>query len=130
MLDLGHVLAAPTAGMILADLGAEVIHVEPPGGDDAREFGPFVQGQSAYFFSINRNKKSVVLDLKKPAGKDVLRDLIRVSDVLLENYRADTMTRLGFSYAALQELQSAPDLWQYHRLWPRRPPRLCGQARL
>ncbi len=96
--DLSHVLAAPTASMILADLGAEVIHIEPPRGDDARQFGPFIEGQSAYFISINRNKKSVVIDLKKPEGKSVLRDIIRVSDVVLENFKPGTMKDLGFSY--------------------------------
>ncbi|UCF96038.1 MAG: CoA transferase [Spirochaetaceae bacterium] len=96
--DLSHVLAAPTASMILADLGAEVIHIEPPGGDDARQFGPIVEKQSAYFISINRNKKSVVIDLKKAEGKDILRDIIRVSDVFLENFKPGTMKKLGFSY--------------------------------
>ena len=96
--DLSHVLAAPTASMILADLGAEVIHIEPPSGDDARQFGPFIEGQSAYFISINRNKKSVVIDLKKPEGKSILRDIIRVSDVVLENFKPGTMKGLGFSY--------------------------------
>jgi CoA:oxalate CoA-transferase len=94
--DLSHVLAAPTASMILADLGAEVIHIEPPFGDDARQFGPFIRGQSAYFISINRNKKSLVIDLKK--AKAILRDLIRVCDVVLENFRPGTMQGLGFSY--------------------------------
>ena len=108
VIDLGHVLAAPTAAMILADLGAEVIHLEPPAGDDAREFGPFINGQSGYFISINRNKKSVVIDLKKAAGKQVLRDLIGVSDVVLENFRPGTMAKLGFSYADLQAIK--PDI--------------------
>jgi CoA:oxalate CoA-transferase len=96
--DLSHVLAAPTASMILADLGAEVIHIEPPSGDDARQFGPLVEGQSAYFISINRNKKSVIIDLKKPEGRRILRDLIRVADVVLENFKPATMKGLGFSY--------------------------------
>lgn len=104
ILDLGHVLAAPTTSMILADLGAEVIHVEPPWGDDTREFGPFVDGESAYYISINRNKKSIVIDLRQEAGKEILRDLVRVSDVVLENYRADTMARLGFAYEELKRL--------------------------
>jgi CoA:oxalate CoA-transferase len=108
VIDLGHVLAAPTAAMILADLGAEVIHLEPPAGDDAREFGPFINGQSGYFISINRNKKSVVIDLKKSAGKQILRDLIGVSDVVLENFRPGTMAKLGFSYADLQAIK--PDI--------------------
>lgn len=96
--DLSHVLAAPTASMILADLGADVIHIEPPSGDDSRQFGPIIEGQSGYFISINRNKKSVVIDLKKPEGKSVLRDIIRVSDVVLENFKPGTMKGLGFSY--------------------------------
>jgi CoA:oxalate CoA-transferase len=104
VLDLGHVLAAPTAAMILADLGADVIHVESPHGDDTRQFGPFINGQSGYFCSINRNKRSLVLDLKKTAGKQVLRDLIRVSDVVLENFRPGTMARLGFSYADMRAI--------------------------
>jgi len=104
VIDLGHVLAAPTTAMILADLGADVIHLEPPYGDDSRAFGPFAKGQSGYFISINRNKKSVVVDLRKPAGKDILRDLIRVSDVVLENFRPDTMERMGFSYDEMRAL--------------------------
>ena len=104
VIDLGHVLAAPAAAMILADLGADVIHVEPPHGDDARQFGPFRNGQSGYFASVNRNKRSVVIDLKHPDGKKVLRDLVRVSDVVLENFRPGTMEKLGFSYQALCEI--------------------------
>ncbi len=104
VIDLGHVLAAPTTAMILGDLGADVIHLEPPHGDDARAFGPFVSGQSGYFISINRNKKSVVVDLKKPAGKEILADLISVSDVVLENFRPDTMEKLGFSYERMRAI--------------------------
>jgi len=102
--DLSHVLAAPTTSMILADFGAEVFHIEPPRGDDAREYGPFIDDQSAYFISINRNKKSVVIDLKKEEGKDILRDFIKVSDVVLENFRPDTMERLGFSYEEIKKI--------------------------
>ena len=108
IIDLGHVLAAPTAAMILADMGAEVIHLEPPRGDDAREFGPFINGQSGYFISINRNKKSMVIDLKKPEGKNILRDLIKVSDVVLENFRPTTMAKLGFSFEEMQAIK--PDI--------------------
>jgi CoA:oxalate CoA-transferase len=96
--DLSHVLAAPTASMILADLGAQVIHIEPPSGDDARQFGPFIAGQSAYFISINRNKKSLVIDLKKEEGKTILGEIIRACDVVLENFKPGTMKKLGFSY--------------------------------
>ena len=98
VLDFGHVLAGPTAAMILADLGAEVIHIEPFSGDDARQFGPFLNGQSAYFMSVNRNKQSLAVDLKKEAGKTVIRGLIACSDVIIENFRPDVMGSLGFSY--------------------------------
>jgi len=104
VIDLGHVLAAPTAAAILADLGADVIHVEPPSGDDSRRFGPFVNGTSGYFCSVNRNKRSLAVDLKTEAGKEVLRDLIRASDVVLENFRPGTMARLGFSYDKMREI--------------------------
>jgi CoA:oxalate CoA-transferase len=98
VLDFGHVLAGPTAAMILADLGAEVLHIEPLQGDDARQFGPFVKGQSAYFMSINRNKKSIAIDLKMDKGKEIIEKLIADSDVLIENFRPDVMEKLGFSY--------------------------------
>ena len=108
VLDMGHVLAGPTAGMILADLGAEVIHIEPPAGDDARTFGPFAGGieknKSGYFISLNRNKKGIVLDLKKEGGKEILRDLIKISDVLIENFRSGTMEKLGFGWGAIHEM--------------------------
>jgi CoA:oxalate CoA-transferase len=108
VLDLSHVLAAPTATMILADLGAEVIHIEPPQGDDARDYGPYVGGvdknRSAYFISLNRNKKSMVLNLKYPKGKKILEDLIKVSDVIVENFRPDTMKSLGFGWEAIHSL--------------------------
>jgi CoA:oxalate CoA-transferase len=94
--------------MFLADLGAEVIHVESPDGDDAREFGPFVgqpdKNRSGYFISLNRNKKSIVLDLRQEKGRDILKALIGVSDVLVENYRPTTMRKLGFSWEAIQEI--------------------------
>lgn len=104
VLDFGHVLAGPVAAMILGDLGAEVIHVEPFSGDDARQFGPFIGGQSAYFISVNRNKKSLVVDLKKEKGKKLVRRLIEISDVLIENFRPDVMEKLGLSYRHAREL--------------------------
>jgi len=101
-------LAAPTATMFLADLGAEVIHIEPPQGDDAREFGPFVgepgKNRSGYFISLNRNKKSMVLDLRQDKGKRILEELIRKSDILVENYRPSTMRKLGFGWKEIQEI--------------------------
>ncbi|HET6478030.1 MAG TPA: CoA transferase, partial [Dehalococcoidales bacterium] len=108
IVDLTHVLAGPIATMILADLGAEVLHIEPPNGDDAREFGPFAgeadKNRSAYFVSLNRNKKSVVLNLKHEKGKQVLRELIKISDVIIENYRPTTMPELGFGWAEIQKI--------------------------
>ncbi len=108
VVDLSHVLAAPTATMFLADLGAEVIHIEPPHGDDSREFGPFVnapdKNRSGYFISLNRNKKSMVLNLKKEQGKRILRELIEVSDVLVENFRPTTMKKLGFGWEDVRRI--------------------------
>ena len=97
VIDLSHVLAAPTTTMFLADLGAEVIHVEPPQGDDAREFGPFAgkadKNRSGYFISLNRNKKSMVLNLRHEQGKGILRKLLENADVVVENYRPGTMKK-------------------------------------
>ena len=108
VIDLSHILAGPTATMILADLGAEVIHIEPPQGDGSREYGPFVdrvdKNHSAYFVSINRNKKSVVLNLKHQDGKRILRELIKASDVIVENYRPGTMSKLGFDWPEIQRI--------------------------
>lgn len=108
VVDLSHVLAAPTCTMFLADLGAEVIHVEPFHGDDSREFGPFVgepgKNRSGYFISLNRNKKSMVLNLKHEKGKKILRELIEVSDVIVENFRPTTMRKLGFGWEDIQKI--------------------------
>ena len=108
VIDLSHVLAAPTTTMFLADLGAEVIHVEPPHGDDAREYGPFAgepdKNRSGYFISLNRNKKSLVLNLRHEGGKEILRSLLSVADVVVENYRPTTMEKLGFGWEELQRI--------------------------
>ncbi len=108
VIDLSHVLAAPTTTMFLADLGAEVIHVEPPHGDDAREYGPFAgeadKNRSGYFISLNRNKKSLVLNLRHDRGKEILRRLLEKADVVVENYRPGTMRKLGFGWEELQEI--------------------------
>jgi len=105
VLDLGHVLAMPTCTMQLADLGAEVIKIERPGiGDDSRYFGPFKNKESAYFISINRNKKSITLDLKKEKGKKIFKDLVKISDVVTENYRPNTMQKLGLGYETLKAI--------------------------
>ncbi len=104
VLDLSRMLAGPYGSMLLADQGAEVIKVEEPdGGDPMRVMGPpfLPEGESAYFLSINRNKKSVALDLGTPAGRDVFLDLAAQADVVWENFRPGVMARLGLSYAAL-----------------------------
>ncbi len=104
VLDLSRMLAGPYGSMLLADLGAEVIKVEEPdGGDPMRVMGPpfLPEGESAYFLSINRNKKSIALDLTTPAGRDVFVDLAAQADVVWENFRPGVMERLGLSYAAL-----------------------------
>jgi crotonobetainyl-CoA:carnitine CoA-transferase CaiB-like acyl-CoA transferase len=103
VVDLTRVLSGPYCTMQLGDLGAEVIKVERPGeGDDTRAFAPPFQGdQAAYFLSVNRNKKSITLDMKSEQAKEVLWRLIGVSDVLVENFRPGAMDRLGFSYAAV-----------------------------
>ena len=105
ILDLGHVLAMPTCTMQLADLGAEVIKIERPGsGDDSRHFGPFLQGESTYFMSINRNKKSITLDLKQEEGKEIFKKLVQKADVVAENYRPNTMEKLGLGYEDLKKI--------------------------
>ena len=103
VLDLTRVLSGPYCTMLLADLGARVIKVEQPGkGDDTRAWGPpFLQGESAYFLSINRNKESVTLDFKTPDGRDILEQLVARADVLVENFRPGTLTKLGLDYAAV-----------------------------
>jgi len=107
VLDLSRMLAGPYGSMLLADMGAEVIKVEEPdGGDPMRVMGPpfLPDGESAYFLSINRNKKSMALDLTTPAGRDVFLDLARVADVVWENFRPGVLTRLGCDYAALSRV--------------------------
>jgi crotonobetainyl-CoA:carnitine CoA-transferase CaiB-like acyl-CoA transferase len=100
VLDLTRILSGPFCTMKLGDMGAEVIKIEQPGkGDDTRTWGPpFIKGESAYFLSVNRNKKSVTLDLKSNEGKKILWKLIKRSDVLVENFRAGVMGKLGFGY--------------------------------
>ncbi|HEY7551704.1 MAG TPA: CoA transferase [Hyphomicrobiaceae bacterium] len=109
VVDLTRVLSGPYCTMQLGDMGAEVIKVEQPGkGDDTRAFAPPYQGdQAAYFLSVNRNKKSITLDMKSTAGKEVLWRLIDRSDILVENFRPGAMDRLGFGYAAVKKRRPA-----------------------
>ena len=103
VLDFSQALAGPYCTMLLGDLGADVIKVEPPGGDQARQWGPpFIDGESSYFLSVNRNKRSVVLDLKTEAGVAAARALAMVSDVVVENFKPGTMARLGLGAETLQ----------------------------
>ena len=106
VLDLSRALAGPYCTMMLADMGAEVIKLEMPGtGDDSRSWGPpFVKGESAYFMSINRNKKSITLNMKNEQSKEIVTKLIKQSDVLVENFRPGAMDRLGFGYDAVKEM--------------------------
>ena len=102
VLDLTWVLSGPFASMVLCDLGAEVIKVErPPYGDVARTTGPFINGESSYFFSINRGKKSALIDLKTEAGRDLFLRLVEKVDVVMENFTPGTMDALGVGYEAL-----------------------------
>ena len=102
--DLTRTLAGPYATMMLADMGARVIKVEPPGGDDARRFGPFADGRSAYFASVNRGKCSIALDLKSPDDRAIFEKLAARADVLVENYRPGVMRKLNYDWAALREM--------------------------
>jgi len=106
VLDLSRILAGPYCTMILGDQGAEVIKIERPGtGDDTRTWGPpFAGGESAYYLCCNRNKKSMVIDLKKPEGLELVRELARLSDVLVENFTPGLMKSFGLDYETLSEL--------------------------
>jgi crotonobetainyl-CoA:carnitine CoA-transferase CaiB-like acyl-CoA transferase len=106
VVDLTRVLAGPYCTMLLGDMGAEVIKIErPDGGDDTRGFGPpYLNGESAMFLAINRNKKSITLNLKQAEAKAILTKLIARADVLVENFRPGTMANLGFDYEAVSQL--------------------------
>ncbi|MGH9196455.1 MAG: CaiB/BaiF CoA transferase family protein, partial [Acidimicrobiia bacterium] len=103
IIDLTRVLSGPYCTMLLADMGARVIKIEQPGrGDDTRAWGPpFIGHESAYFISINRNKESVTLDFKAPAGRRALEKLIARADVLVENFRPGTLEQAGLDFASL-----------------------------
>ena len=102
VIDLSRILAGPYCTLLMAEMGARVIKVETPGkGDDAREYGPFVKGRSAYFMSVNRGKESIVLDLKAPADREVFDKLLAEADVLVENFRPGTMEKLGYGWDKL-----------------------------
>jgi CoA:oxalate CoA-transferase len=105
VLDMTWALAGPFSSMILADLGAEVIKVEnPDGGDPSRKNFPFIKEVSSYFLSVNRGKKSITVNLQHPRGKEIIRGLVKKSDILVENFRPGVMDRLGLGYKSLREL--------------------------
>ncbi len=110
VLDLSRALAGPFCSQMLGDMGAEILKVEQPGvGDSSRAWGPpFQGGESSYFLSVNRNKRSLALNLRDPRGAEVLRRLVAQSDIVLENFIPGTLDRLGFSYEACRAIK--PDL--------------------
>jgi CoA:oxalate CoA-transferase len=108
VVDLSRILAGPYCTHLMAELGARIIKVEPPEkGDDARHYGPFLEGRSTYFMSVNRGKQSIALDLKNGADKAIFERLLETADVIVENFRPGTMEKLGYGWEAL------------HRRYPR-----------
>ena len=103
VIDASQGVSGSLCAMVLGDLGAELVKVEPPGGDWMRQVGPFTEGESALFVRLNRGKKGICLDLKRNEGKEVFRDLARGADVVVEGYRTGVMDRLGLSYEALSQ---------------------------
>ena len=106
VLELARFQAGPRGGMLLSDLGADVIKIEPPGGEETRRHPPMVRGQSVYFSVYNRGKKSVCLDLRHPGGKEVFAALVPKADVVLENFRPGVMKTMGFDYERLRALNA------------------------
>src|SRR5215510_11467012 len=106
VLELARFQAGPRGGMLLSDLGAEVIKIEPPGGEETRKHPPIVRGQSVYFTVYNRGKKSVCLDMRSEGGKEIFAALVKKSDVVLENFRPGVMRAMGFDYERLRALNA------------------------
>jgi formyl-CoA transferase len=107
VLDLSRVLAGPYCTMVLGDLGADVIKVESPEGDETRTWGPpFAEGESAYYLCVNRNKRSIVIDFKTEEGRAVINQLIRKSDVLVENFRPGTLSRFSLDFESASALNT------------------------
>ncbi len=107
VLDLTQAMAGPMATMTLGDLGAEIIKLEPLSGDQTRSWAPpYMSGMSSYYLSANRNKKSIAVDLKNPAGQELLRKLAKNSDIIIENFRPGTMEKFGLSYDEARKLNS------------------------
>ena len=105
VLDLSRVLAGPYCTMMLADYGADIVKIEPPEvGDDSRAFGPFVGKESAYFMSLNRNKRSMALNFKRKEEVDLFKEMVKHADVVVENYRPGTMEKFGLGYDELKKI--------------------------
>ena len=104
VIDLTRVLSGPFCTMLLADMGAEVIKIEPPKGDNVRNQGDMVDGYSSYFAQFNRNKKSVILDLYKDTEKEILKSLISEADVVVENFKGGVFKKMGFDFETLKSL--------------------------
>lgn len=105
VLDLTRVLAGPYSAMMMGDFGANIIKIEQPGvGDDSRAFGPFVGKESAYYMSLNRNKRSMTLNFKEQGARDLFKEMVKKADVVLENYRPGTMEKFGLGYDVLKEI--------------------------
>ena len=105
VIELAHIMAGPVCGLMLADMGADVIKVEKPDGDDSRRFvPPAIEGESAAYMMMNRNKRGVALNLKQPEAVEALHRLLEEADVVIENYRMGTMERLGLGYEALRAI--------------------------
>lgn len=122
VVELGQAVSSPLCTMLLGDLGADVIKIEPPQGDPARGYGPpFVAGESPYFLSVNRNKRSIVIDLKHPEGARLARDLAARADVLVTNFRPSAMQRLGLDEPTLRALNPRLIYCQVTGYGPRGP---------
>jgi len=105
VLDFSRVLAGPFTSMILGDLGADIIKIEPPEGDETRYWAPFIEKESVYFLSINRNKKSLVIDLKKEEAKKIIYKLVKNCDIIIENFREDVPVKLGIDYNTIKSIK-------------------------
>jgi CoA:oxalate CoA-transferase len=125
VLELARFQAGPRCGMILSDLGAEVIKIEKPGGEETRKHPPIVNGQSLYFSTYNRGKKSIRLDLRQEDGKQVFEDLLKTADFVIENFRPGTLVKMGLDYESLCKVKqdiillSASAFGQYGPYWER-----------
>ena len=108
VLELARYQAGPRAGMVMSDMGAEVIKVEKPGGEETRAHAPLVNGTSVYFTVYNRGKKSITLNMRAEEGKEIFRELVKTADVVLENFRPGVIAKMGFSYEELKKIK--PDI--------------------